>query len=220
MKKIALLTAICVTALFAGAQSLKPMVIDYNNIARAVASNPENYEALLERFVQADTTLTQEECAIVYYGFSFRKGYNSMIFDGGMVNAVNAGDHAKVVSEAGAILDHNPVFLRANYCMGYAMKAISNPEWRKYFWRFTAICRVILSSGDGRTPETAFKVICVPDEYEILHKIFRIRGLKGQAALSEYNCDVVTVIPYNGQEEIKIYFNIERGLAGMKSLPE
>lgn len=217
MKKIVLLTAVCLATLLCGAQPFKQMEVDYKNIAEAVALNPESYEALLERFKQADTTLTQEECAIVYYGFSFREGYNSMIFDTEMTQAAQAGDIEKVISEAESILDHNPVFMRANYLMGMALNSKKVPGWEKYAWRYSALCRVILGSGDGRSPETAFKVICIPDEYEIMHRVFRIRGLKQQAAVSDPPCDAMTVIPYSGQGEATIYFNIERSRAGMKS---
>ncbi len=218
MKKSVLLCLFCVAALLAGAQSINRLEIDYKSIEEAVTSNPGNYDSLLQRFIRADTTLTDQECAVVYYGFSFREGYMPLIIDSEMMTAVKEGDYEKTIAEATRILDENPVYLRANYLMGLAMNNTKNPEWEKYVWRFSAICRAILGSGDGQSAETAFKVICIADEYEILQKIFRIRGLQKQAAVATPPCDAMTVIPANGQGEATIYFNVERSRATLNKL--
>lgn len=81
--------------------------------------------------------------------------------------------------------------------------------------RWFAIADSIILRGNGRSYETAWTVISVPEEYAVL----RLLGCKSQRQfLEEHNghmFDVLEALPKGAKEPISFYFNID---APMKNL--
>jgi len=74
---------------------------------------------------------------------------------------------------------------------------------------------VILSSGDGRTEESAFHVISVSHEYDILQVLGFEFG--GQQSLTTKDCDYLAV--KENEYDIKgFYFNVQMLLEKEKDL--
>lgn len=48
---------------------------------------------------------------------------------------------------------------------------------------------MIALTGDGTSEETAFKVICVNDEYQLLNMLFKMENMKGQSLVNK--CDLI-----------------------------
>lgn len=71
--------------------------------------------------------------------------------------------------------------------------------------RFKHLVEAILSSGDGLTCETGFRVNTVPDEYTILYNYFNIEECKGQALVS--HCDRMSVKPSDSWSKELLYFD-------------
>ena len=57
----------------------------------------------------------------------------------------------------------------------------------------------VISSGDGRTPDTAYKVIRTGDEYVILQFLYKMSELETQTAL-EGDIDMMEFITADGKE--------------------
>ena len=70
MKKIALIL-IAVIGGFFGAQAK----VDYNAMEVEMRMNPDRYRQLMERFENADTTLTNDELSFLYYGAALTPAY-------------------------------------------------------------------------------------------------------------------------------------------------
>ncbi len=214
MKKIALILVICMAAVPAVAQ--ETLRVDYKEIEKMVAENHGYYDSLLGRFEQADTTLTLQELSLVYYGFSFLEGYSSFVFDREMSDAFSKGEFAEAETMAAKILEKNPVYLRANYIVACSKYEQNDLEWEKYLWRFGQLCLVITFSGDGESSTTAYKVICVADEYEILYKMLEVKDIAGQA-LTRDQCDAMSVVTKDG-DKATIYFDVSRSLASLEKM--
>jgi len=127
-------------------------------------------------------------------------------------------DFEKLIVECEKILRVNPVSLKANDFMGYALFETGNPEvkWRKYQNRYRAIRRVIATSGDGRSCETALKVIYVSDEYNMLHTYFDIEKIHSQRLIGL--CDRFEVEPTQYLQSKEIYFDISVSLLRTQEL--
>jgi len=197
--------------------------IDFDKI-KAEVNNQESdsfYPKLLKRFNDFDSTLTLQNYSLIYYGFSFQDNYlkNSPKEDK-LDELLKSNDYEKVVLECQKILDSNPVSLLANNKMGFALFKLKKPEseWSKYQKRYRAIRKVIVYSGNGLTPETAFKVIYVSDEYDILYDYFEIPKIQRQTL--ESSCDKFDVTPSDYYKVKEVYFDISRKLIRQQQLTE
>jgi len=101
-------------------------------------------------------------------------------------------------------LQQCPVDIDAHFVKAIALKELGRaPESEDHIRWFRGLADSILASGDGRTPQTAFVVISVPEEYSML-RVLRMR-LKSQA-LTSGGIDALSVENGQGVTGI-IYFN-------------
>lgn len=171
------------------------------------------YPKLLERFNSFDATLSLEENALIYYGFSFQENYLKNKPSEEQLNTLsNNQEYEKLKIECEKILDKNPVSLAANNKMGFALFKLGKPEseWKKYQKRYRDIRKVIVYSGNGLSCDSAFKVIYVSDEYNIIYDYFEISQLSHQS-LSGL-CDHFINEPNKFYKAKEIYFDASRSL--------
>jgi len=104
--------------------------------------------------------------------------------------------------------------------MGFALFKLkeTESEWSKYQKRYRAIRKVIEYSGNGLTPETAFKVIYVSDEYDIMYDYFEIPKIQRQTL--EGSCDKFDVTPSDYCKVKEVNFDISRKLFRQQQLTE
>jgi hypothetical protein len=176
------------------------------------------YPKLLKRYVELDTTLTELEYRLVYYGYAFQENYVRNEPDlTRLGELVKAGDHKGVIREAAAVLKKNPFVLQANNAMGYALFSTEKEkgEWTKYRDRYFALRRTIAYSGDGLSAETAFVVLYAEDEYEMMYDYFKIPRIHKQTC-----CDVFEIQESDRFRASKIYFDISPSLMRQQQILE
>lgn len=189
--------------------------IDYDEIKLKIEDENSDYyyPKLLKRFNELDINLTDEENALIYYGFSFQKDYiKNKPTEDKLRNYSKNNDYENVVKEAKKILDKNPISLEANNELAYALFKLnkSEAEWKPFQKRYRNIRRVIALSGDGLSCETAFKVIYVSDEYNMIYSYFNIPKVKGQSLIGM--CDKIENEIGEYYKTTEIYFDASRSL--------
>ena len=153
---------------------------DYKQIKRAVETKGSEfyYPELLRRFQSADTTMTIEQNYYFYYGTATRSDYQPYKSDrfaelkkalsGDTLTDANWRQAAEIVEKQ---LKDDPTNLRFHR---YKQIVYSNLYGEESVETINAYIQVLMlysaiaSTGDGKTPETAFHVICVPDEYALM----------------------------------------------------
>ena len=195
--------------------------IDYSEIKAKVEDKNSStyYPKLLQRFNDFDSTLTTEDYALIYYGFSFQDAYLKNQPDERALNKLQKeGNYEGLILESKKILAVNPVSLTANDCLTYVLLKTGHPEteWKKYQDRFRAIRRVIASSGNGLTCESAYKVIYVSDEYNMIYTYFNVEKVHSQK-LSGL-CDKFEVDPTEYLSSKVVFFDISRKLLRQEQL--
>ena len=189
--------------------------VDFDVIKQKIENvdSDSYYPKLLKRFNDFDSTLTLEENALIYYGFSFQDDYIKNKPKEEELMVLNSrGEYEKLKIECQKILEKNPVSLEANNKMGYALFKLGNSEteWKKYQKRYRDLRKVIVYSGNGLSCDSAFKVIYVSDEYNIIYNYFEIQKIN-QQSLSGI-CDKFINEPSEFYKEKEIYFNASRSL--------
>lgn len=219
MKKLLTLAFILSMSILLKAQ--EGLKIDYSEIKAKVEDKNSStyYPILLQRFNDFDSTLTIDDYALIYYGFSFQDAYLKNQPDERALNKLQKEENYEdLILEAKKILSVNPVSLKANDCLIDALQETGRPEteWKKYQDRFRAIRRVIASSGNGMSCESAYKVIYVSDEYNMIYTYFDVEKVHSQK-LSGL-CDQFEVDPTEYLNSKVVFFDISRKLLRQEEL--
>ena len=166
------------------AQKMAKLSVPVDTLKARAAADGERYNALLARFIAADTTLTVEEAALVYYGY-----YDAPIDrkSSSLTDRVNALDSAKAGHYEAAyailskLIENNPVGAQNIYeAYSCAKRAGLTEEANNLLNRSLLLARVIIASGDGKTLETALRVNEISDEYFFLYDIVKAPRIKSQ----------------------------------------
>lgn len=183
---------------------------DREKVKKAVTDpNAGAYKELLRRFTADDTTMTLEDYRLLYYGAAFQKTYAVFKDENkkGFYEAMNAKDYEKAGHISDTMLMHDPISLFGNYARAVSMYLAdkTKTDYIVYRDRFRHLTDAIISSGDGLTCETGFRVNTVPDEYTMMYNYFYIEEIQSQALVS--HCDKMTVKPVVTWKKETLYFD-------------
>lgn len=185
------------------------MQVDYAQMEQFVKNERTEYDLLLTRFKQGDPTLSKEEVAQIYYGFPFTEEYNSFPFYTNIDKAYVKNDFVAAFPLIKQELKKNPVSLSLLIKAITCCLALKDPDLQSFLDNaslcYQQIIQTILATGNGNSKETAYKVICVSDEYEIIFKPLRAKSIQQQATL-ENKYDVFNVKLPRGKT--KLFFDI------------
>lgn len=189
--------------------------IDYNAMEKFAKNQTKDFTALVNRFNSGDTTLTDMEVAKIYYGSYFSPEYSYKDASSELRDLMKSGSYGPAFEQCKKELEKSPcsldLLLKAYTCANHLGK--SNVL---YSIQIEQIVGVILSSGDGRTEKTAFKVLEVSDEYCIIYGIF---GLNHTQQALVGHCDRMTVYEDEAPDEtFDIYFDVSLHLAHLDEL--
>jgi len=191
---------------------------DYKKIRKAILKekSADYYPALMERYRRTDTSLTVGDYRLLYYGYIYQAGYQPYPFSaytdsvGSILNrdTLNDGDFGRLIRYETAILEDCPFNLRDLNILGYAYARTGDTALAVLLpYRMDMIIRAILSTGDGKTEKTAFHVISISHEYDLLE----VLGLKfgGRQMLTRGGCDYLEV-QKNDSHIDGLYFDVNK----------
>ena len=148
-----------------------------------VTLHPEEYRALLSRFVQADTTLTPAEVEKVYYGFPFTCAYEPRDSFPALREAFDSGDYREAARLLPEALELNPVSLDLLVMAMAVYDAAPGGEADRRSLnaslRSDMIASAILESGRGTIAPSPFRVICRKDMERILRNVLGVGVIVG-----------------------------------------
>lgn len=210
MKKlfILFLAAIFAIGITSNAQKLVKLSVPVDTLKARAAADGERYSALLERFVAADTTLTVEEAALVYYGYydapivrktpSISERFNAL-------DSLKAGNYEAAYALLAKQIEDNPVAAQNIYKAYVCAKRTGREDVAKALLdKSLLLARVIIASGDGKSFETALFVNEISDEYFFLYDIVKTPLIKGQRLVAHNgrNYDILTIEEKGKKHEI------------------
>ncbi len=207
--------------LAAYAQYDGPVAPNYKEIEKNFIAKYQ-YSELMDKYLAGSSDMSIEEQRHVYYGFITQPQYNPT--DTSKYNSdlslalsktyLSDSDYNIIESSAKSLLAEDPFNLRALNALLLVYAEKDNVEQYKITnQKIDIVQRAIASSGDGMTRKTAYYVIKVAHEYDILNFLgYRYGGAK---KMEKDKCNSLFVAP-NPYDVEKIYFNIEPALNYMK----
>ena len=180
MKKISLLIVIFIAlALNVNAQEEFFNAPNYTQIEGNV--NDQNssyyYPTLLKKYLDANSEMTLEEARHLYYGYVFQPNYvptDTSSYNNKLAITLSRGsftpnDYAEILEYSNALLLQDPFNLRAlNAKLLVLAQQNKTDEYKKVAQQRSVVQNAIVSTGDGMSENTAFYVIKVAHEYDIL----------------------------------------------------
>lgn len=174
MKKLALIL-IAVVGGFFGAQAK----VDYNAMEVEMRMNPDRYRQLLERFENADTTLTNDELSLLYYGASFTPSYAPDAKYTDIEQAINDSNFEQASTLADKALQQDPMSLALNILALEASEkgaddAAHHIRTARLGFRCDMIANTILESGRGTNAASPFVVTSEADMMRIMRNVLGV----------------------------------------------
>ena len=181
MKKITLLiTLLILTTLQGYAQDDEFFEApDYRQIERNVKEHSSSYyyPKLLEKYLNSEAAMTPEEGRHLYFGYVYQPNYlpadtsryNRLLADVLSSQSISANDYTQILQYSDALLEEDPFNLRALNARMLVYAQQNDAEAYKAIARKRRIVQdAIVGTGDGMSEKTAFYVIKVSHEYDIL----------------------------------------------------
>ena len=204
MARILLIAVLLLSLTSVSAQNKRFIRPDYKKISKTInkTGSPLNYAVLMERYRTNDTTLTREEYHLLYFGYSLQpdyrpdsqSAYSDSLLKLMRLPEVGASQYDVIIRLADKVLETNPFDMRYLDPVIYAYRMKGNEEIaQKLEFRLGRIVETIFNSGDGFSEKTAFHVIAISHEYDLLRALgFRYGG---QQRLTKAGVDYLKVEP-------------------------
>lgn len=209
MKRIFLTLA--ASALIAGASmtaqaaQAPELHITPTQIGATVKQQPDRFKKLTDRFVAADSTLTLEEVATVYYGSAYSPSFTSSNAYAAVEDAYKSGDYAKALQLIDAALATDPANLGLLFKgFGAATSLSDAARAANYQRRLAGVCDVIFNSGMGVTDVSPYVVVRPSDRDEFIAKYLQPVSISGSATLGDI--DAVKMKIDGVADEVILYF--------------
>lgn len=175
----------------------------------AEASPAQEFQALLDRVKKSDASVDFGRMRQLQTRLDDYEPYRSNLED----HPFKALDRGKV-EQAQAIAEHN---LAANYLdleAHFALAVIADKKGdtaaaAHHWYVVQGVVDSILRSGDGKTPETAYGVVAISEEYATMQQLGL--GVTGQALVNAngHSYDVLTGEDRKSHAKREVYFNID-----------
>lgn len=198
---------------------------DYDKIEKDIGEKKSKlyYPKLMERYQDADSTMTLEEKRHLYYGYVFQPGYSpysNSAFADSLRLVLQKEKHSKedlnnIIRFGDSVFVDFPFDLTT---MSYQLYALDKKGDKEKFYsaiiRSQVVFDALMSSGDGTSKKNAFYVINTSHEYALLNYLgFRFRGT--QSLIEHY--DYLTLAE-NKYGLSGLYFDVSPCLNFMENL--
>lgn len=196
------------TGLMASAAITRPK-IDLTGIRVEVTMNPSAYRALLDRFIEGDQSLTADEMAKIYYGYTSTYDYNPTLTYGEIDKAFKENDFKRVIELGVPALERNPLSL--DLTAKVLVSATSLPTGRDQLLidnlqqRYNRLTEIILLSGKGVDPNSPIIVISESDMLALLHNVLLVTEITERGNLG--TLEVVKAKSPGSKRELVLFFN-------------
>lgn len=152
---------------------------DFAQIERNIKEPASSYyfSKLMKKYMEGDEKMTLEEGRHLYFGFLYQPQYkpeDTSVYNSKLVEVLSnksfsQEDYSKILEYSDALLLEDPFNLRALNAKLMVYAQLNNtPEYKKVAQQRYIVQNAIAGTGDGMSEKTAFYVIKMAHEYDIL----------------------------------------------------
>ena len=131
-----------------------------------------------------------------------------------MISSFSAGDCPGAMASAKEILETNFVQMDAHIVTGLCLRKAGDEDGaRRERAVYDGLVNSVLKSGDGKTPQTAFSVIFINEEYKVLAALGLAPVKQSLVNEAGSSFDRLEAKSKTTGETVTLYFNVDRMLA-------
>ena len=178
------------------------------------------YESLLEKVKKSDPAADFTALRLAYADNPPKDSEDTdSDTNKAMFSALRSKKYDQAAEHAQKILKGNFVDINAHYVLSVAYREKKDLEKEK-FHRYVAegLIKSILSSGDGKSQETAFVVISTAEEYVILRVLGLSIGSQSLQSANGHHYDRLDAVDPKTKQKVTLYFNIDRPYGALEKL--
>jgi Domain of unknown function (DUF4919) len=133
-----------------------------------------------------------------------------------MNKAFRDGDCAAALVQAQNVIELAFVNIEAHFVAGVCHQRAGDLEAaRREITMARGLYASILKSGDGKSPETAYHVVTVAEEYSVLRGLGLTKEIQALQNKDGHAYDVLGAKSADGSTSVTLYFNIDRPMAAL-----
>ena len=209
MKTFLTTTLFVILSLAGNAQSL----LDIATIQDIVVNERDYFNDIVELYRSDDPYLDINDIAMVYYGQAFLPEFKAGTDENERLlkEYSAANNYVEAYRTALKIMEYNPVSLNALFNLLISSRELgkSDEEYKSYATKYTAILDMITTYGNGRSGETAYKLITPDDQDYILYGKLGVKRVVSHELDTETLCNIVIIEPTAQVPTRRIYFDLK-----------
>ena len=208
MKRILSLIALFIVCATANSQ----VMLDNEMIEDIVKNERTYFDEITQIYKNDDPMLRVDDIALVYYGQAFLPQYNPGKDENEKLlkKLHDEKKNVEIYNVAKNILEYNPVSLNALFSIYIASKELgkSDEECLSYLKKYQSIIDMICKYGDGKSSDTAFRIITPDDQDYIVYGKLQIDNVLSQTLDTETLCNILSVKPSERFPAHRVYFDL------------
>lgn len=180
-------------------------------LSLSAADNNTTYNALLARAQSGDLTIDFRQLRLSCLQAKHCDPEGNPDTKKQLYSAIRAGDNAQTVKAAEQLIAAGFPNIEAHMFASTAYEKFGDHDKAKFHHDIaSALLRSIFATGDGKSKETAFEVICVAEEYTVV-SVMGLPRLGDQSLISgkPHSYDLLTRTDPKSNNKVEIYFNID-----------
>jgi hypothetical protein len=200
----------------AGAQTQSTPTPSPTPTPKSSPAEKRKYESLLEKVKKGDRTVDFTELRLAFFESSNYNPYSPMLTYRPLWGALAQNNYAEAIKIAQSVFEKNFIEVNANMVAHIAYRETGDTE-RAAFHRFMAdgLLASIKSTKDGKTPETAFEVISVSEEYGLMRSL-ELRPIRQSLIENKGHYLDALVVLDKANQQSTVYFNIDKPFSWKK----
>ncbi|HVG33547.1 MAG TPA: DUF4919 domain-containing protein [Pyrinomonadaceae bacterium] len=169
-----------------------------------------NYTQLVERAKKGDQTVDFVQLREAFVAWtSDPKNQSDAPNRDAMVAAFEENNYAKAVELAEVVLDYEFVNRGLHLAAEDAYRKLGNEKKANFHRDIAAkLLKALLNTGDGKSAETAYRVMSVREEYIIMHELGIEVSSQALWSVNNKAFDVLSGTDPKTGKEIRVYFDI------------
>jgi len=177
----------------------------------------KEFNTLVERAKNTDDNLDFQALRMLYTKTPYYSPYGNRFKSRELFDLLRRNEFAQVVEKTTPLLTVEFVNIDLHYLRMVAFDGLGDREMKAWHEYMTyGLLYSILDGGDGRTPQTAFQVISIGEEYMVLNYLGCQLLRQSLEHIGGHSYDVMEIQSEAG-DTVKLYFNVDKPLAWLSS---
>jgi hypothetical protein len=179
--------------------------------AQKSAEAQKKYDALLAEAKKGEGAADYKALRFAFFETPAYNPLAGMIVQRNLWGVLNQGNYAEAAKQAESVLEKNYVDVNAHMVAYVAHRELKDEEKSKLHRRWAdGLLESIKSGGDGKSPDTAWHVISISEEYAVLRSLNLRPAGQSLVNANGHAYDAMKTVDPQSNAEVTYFFNVDK----------